>query len=272
MKYDVFLCDFDGTLVREDGTVSEENKRAITEYREQGGIFAICTGRMMKSIRARLSELGLTEGLVAAFHGAQIADIASGKLLLNSTFREEEILEILRFMEAHSMRFQIYVGEEFIANQDSALLKVYESICRVKARISEGLLSDMVAANHFKVVKTLAVCTEEEMPVVTKLLTEKFGEKYYVATSSSYLVEIMPKGVNKANAVRFLSEYYGVPTCRIAAIGDHMADIPMLAEAGGRFAVENAVEELKEIATVVPSVEEDGVAYALRNFAMGEKS
>ena len=29
MKYRIFLSDFDGTLVRADGTISETNKRAI---------------------------------------------------------------------------------------------------------------------------------------------------------------------------------------------------------------------------------------------------
>ena len=37
MKYPLFLSDFDGTLVRSDGTISEGNKRAIAAYRKAGG-------------------------------------------------------------------------------------------------------------------------------------------------------------------------------------------------------------------------------------------
>ena len=44
----------------------------------------------------------------------------------------------------------------------------------------------------------------------------------------------------------------------------------MLLEAGGRFAVMNAEAELKEIATVVKSCEEDGVAEALKIAREGE--
>ena len=50
MKYKIFISDFDGTLVRDDGTVSEKNKAAICRYREQGGVFAVCTGRMTPAI------------------------------------------------------------------------------------------------------------------------------------------------------------------------------------------------------------------------------
>lgn len=270
MNYDLFLCDFDGTLVSSDGTVSEKNKRAIARYRAHGGIFVICTGRMMKSIRARLLEIGLTEGLVAAFHGAQIADISSGKLLKDAHFEEEDILGILRFMESHGLRHQIYAKGELIAPRRTALLEAYERICGVQAQISERPLSDMVASDHLKVTKTLAICEKEETERVCALLTREFGEKYYVATSSDYLVEIMPKGENKAAACAFLSDFYGVPKERIAAIGDHAADLPMLLAAGGRFAVANAVPALKAVATVVPSADGDGVAYALETYAMGE--
>ena len=68
----------------------------------------------------------------------------------------------------------------------------------------------------------------------------------------------------------YLSEYYRVPRGRIAAIGDNYNDLPMLERAGGKFAVANAESPLKEIATVVPSNEDDGVAAALK-YALSEE-
>ena len=271
MNYPIFLCDFDGTLVRNDGTVTQTNIDAIAKYRAAGGVFAVCTGRMLASIRQRLQELGLTDGLVVAFQGAQIADIATGKLLKDACYIEEDILEILRFMEAHGLRIQIYVGDDLIANGRSDLLRMYEEVCRVTAKIADEPLSELVAREHMRVIKVLTICTPEEQPALDKLLTEKFGEKYYVACSAEYLVEVMPKGESKAAAVEFFSKYYRVGKEKIAAIGDQGTDIPMIKAAGGKFAVANAVEPLKSIATVVPPVDDDGVAYALYNYAMGEK-
>ena len=89
MKYKIFLSDFDGTLVRADGTISEANKRAIAAYRAAGGVFAVCTGRALSSILPRLAELGLKEGLVVAYQGATVADIATGALLKNEGFSRE---------------------------------------------------------------------------------------------------------------------------------------------------------------------------------------
>ena len=93
MKYPLFLSDFDGTLVRRDGTVSEENRRAIERYRSAGGVFAVCTGRGLTSIVPRLADVGMREGLVVAYQGATIADIATGKLLKDDGFTREQAIK-----------------------------------------------------------------------------------------------------------------------------------------------------------------------------------
>lgn len=268
MKYRLFVSDFDGTLVRADGTVSKRNIAAIAAYRKAGGIFAVCTGRMLTSIRLRLKELGLEEGLVVAFQGAQIADIATGKLLRDAAFSHEDALEVIRFLEDRDVHFHIYSGEELYANKRDGLLEAYEKICGVKGTVPDLLLSDMVALNHMRVTKALVMCMPEEQQKVKVCLEEKFGEKYFITLSSEWLVEIMPKGQTKAAAIGFLSEYYKIPREEIAAIGDQENDVPMLNAAGGKFAVASGVGALKRIATVVPSCEEDGVAYAIEHYAM----
>lgn len=270
MKYPLFLCDFDGTLVRSDGTVSDNNRTAIQAYRAAGGIFVVCTGRMLVSIRARLSELGISEGLVVAYQGAQIADVATGKLLKDGVYAREDILEILSFMEARGWVCQVYIGNDVIAKERTPYLDAYERICRVEAKIAGEPLSAFVAREDPPVVKVLAFADPKEQRKVYEELEARFGEKYFVACSADSLVEVMPREHSKGAAVSFLSEYYGIAPERMAAIGDQGNDVPMVAAVGGRFAVANAVEELRKISRVVASYEEDGVAQALK-IAMGEE-
>ena len=58
MQYRLIVSDFDGTLRRTEGGISDGNIRAISEYVEAGGVFALCTGRMASSIRPYAKELG----------------------------------------------------------------------------------------------------------------------------------------------------------------------------------------------------------------------
>ena len=74
-----------------------------------------------------------------------------------------------------------------------------------------------------------------------------------------YWCEIMPAKASKANAIRKLKEMRGCS--RVISFGDAINDIPMFEISDECYAVENAVDELKAVATgVIESNEEDGVA------------
>lgn len=270
MRYDLFLSDFDGTLVRADGTISQRNIAAIAEYRRRGGIFAVVTGRMMASIRPRLKELGLKEGLVAAYQGAMIADIATGELLKDDVLPPEDCLRAVRLFESRDLHIHIYADDILYSNRDDEALKTYERICGVKGRIvGSELLSEKIAREGLRVVKVLAMVPKEDCIAVKDWTERALGEKFSVSCSSDYLVEVTGRDADKGSAVRFLSAHYGIPVERIAAIGDQFNDLPLLMAAGGRFAVANAVEELKQCAIAVPSVEDNGVAVTIEKYAMG---
>ena len=46
LTYGLIVSDFDGTLRRTEGGISERNVRAIGRYVDAGGVFAFCTGRI----------------------------------------------------------------------------------------------------------------------------------------------------------------------------------------------------------------------------------
>ncbi len=269
MRYRLFLSDFDGTLVRADGTVSETDRKAIEVYRKAGGIFAVVTGRMLVSILPRLKEIGLRDGLVCAYQGAVIADVRTGAILKKGCFSREGALKTIGHFEKRGYHVHVYTGDTFYSNMDDSFLRQYEEICRVKGKI-EPHLSDMVAENSAEVIKILAMVDPRERDRVKRETELALGDEFFVTCSSSFLVEVMPKDQSKACAVDSLAEYYHIPREEVAAIGDQLNDLPMLERAGGRFAVANAERELKEKATVVSSCEENGVAEALMKYALGE--
>ena len=74
-----------------------------------------------------------------------------------------------------------------------------------------------------------------------------------------YFCEIMPAKATKALAIQKLKKIWNCS--KIISFGDAVNDIPMFEISDESYAVENAVEELKAIATgVIDSNENDGVA------------
>ena len=91
-------------------------------------------------------------------------------------------------------------------------------------------------------------------------LTERcycnFQQEFY---QPEYWCELMPREATKANAIIRLKAMLGCD--RVVAFGDALNDIPMFQIADECYAVENAVEELKALATgSIASNEQDGVA------------
>lgn len=77
-------------------------------------------------------------------------------------------------------------------------------------------------------------------------------------------LEIMPKAATKANACLQLKEMLDFDY--IVAFGDGINDIPMFEIADECYAVQNAVSELKEMATgIIGTNLSDGVAVWLKN-------
>ena len=131
MKYQLFISDFDGTLVRADGTVSEKVKRAIARYTAAGGIFTVCTGRMLSSILPRMKELGITTGYLAAYQGAVIAETATGNIVKFEGFGQADALRVVQMLEAEDRHIHVYTEEGLFCNRRDEWLGVYEKICGV---------------------------------------------------------------------------------------------------------------------------------------------
>ena len=268
MKYDLFVSDFDGTLVRADGTISEQTKEVIAKYRARGGIFTICTGRMVPSIVPRARELGITSGPVIAFQGSVVYDMGKGEVIRAGCFPREAALFLIRLLEKEGLHIHIYTVWDLFTNRRDGMLEAYEKVCGVRGTVVGGSLADYAEREKLSIVKVLVMVKPEKREALRERLSQRLGEEYYVTSSSDWLVEVMPAGENKGKAVSFLSGYYHIPQERIAAAGDQLNDLPMLEAAGGKFAVANGVEALKRAAFVIPSNEEDGVAYALEQYVM----
>ena len=81
-----------------------------------------------------------------------------------------------------------------------------------------------------------------------------------------YWCEIMPQKASKVEAIRKLKEIWKCH--RVISFGDAVNDIPMFEFSDECYAVENAVDELKEIATgMIASNDQDGVAKWLLSHA-----
>ncbi len=84
-----------------------------------------------------------------------------------------------------------------------------------------------------------------------------------------WAVDFTLAGVDKASGVSRVGQTLGVDLSNMVAAGDSYNDLPMLKACGFGIAMGNAPQEVKTAADfVAPSVEEDGLAVAIREFVI----
>ena len=264
----LIVSDFDGTLANSQNEVTDEVVEAINSYISDGGIFAVCTGRILPSIMPRVRKLGL-KGLVIAGQGSVIADIETGELLRDVCFSNAQTAEICAALEELESNVQVYNNQGFYSSlpEDEKHLNLYESIIGVQSRHVQIPLSQYVSSSSEKFNKVAALCRPEEQEWLYTSLLKRFGNKYDVTCSAKALVEISPYGETKGRALEYLAQYYGVEIGETCAVGDNLNDLSMIEAAGYGVAVGNAAQGLLSRAKHVTVTNDEGaVARVIKDF------
>ena len=271
-KNTLYVTDLDGTLLRSDATLSPYTISTINRLTEQGLAFTYATARSIESARPIAGELNLRLPAITR-NGAVLADNATGKHLEKALFTEEEVALLKKLLpELPRCGFvSCFLGEEMF-----------------KAYVPGNLVPGMVQyADYYrddpkmKPVKTLEEMFFGQPGYVTLIDDREKAAKIYEKVRQysgwecifqkdtywdEYWVEVCPRNCTKAKAILKMKEQYGFR--KVVAFGDSVNDMPMFRAADEAYAVSNALEALKEIATgVIGGNNEDAVARFLESRA-----
>ena len=95
------------------------------------------------------------------------------------------------------------------------------------------------------------------------------GRDYSVYRSEPFFLEIMPKGIDKAQSLERLLASLGMKREQMIACGDGYNDLTMIQYAGLGVAMENAVLPVKKAADyITASNDEDGVGLVVETFML----
>lgn len=269
INYQLIASDFDGTLLTSDQKIPQNVVDAISQYVNDGGIFAVCTGRMLSSILPRVRSLNL-KGLVVAYQGTVIADIETGKILKKGGMSNDDAVKACEYLEKVGATASVYADEVMYTNlsKDDELLKIYERITGVNAVcIKDMPLSQFTKQKGFICQKVSSLVLPEKRDELYADLKQNLQGNYDITCSAVILVEISPSTDTKGEAVKFLCDYYGVPIEKSIAVGDNLNDKSMIVTAGLGIAVGNASNELKTFADHVADTNDNGaIAQIIKQF------
>ena len=259
----IFLSDIDDTLLNTDKTLSEENREAVLRFLDQGHLFALSTGRARDGAAKAAKKLGLyglKNFLIVSYNGGLITDTHEEKVLCHHTVPQDLIGEVFDLAKQVGVHIQSYTDTSVVSETDNASLRHYLYLQKLPV-----LFVDNIRTCGLDEPTKLLVVDYQEPRNVQRFRTvfeKQFAGRLDCFNSNQYLLEIVPPGINKGSALRFLADWYKVPIENTISAGDAENDMAMILAAGIGCAVANADEPLKAAADYVTENDNDHGAIA----------
>ena len=250
---DIFLVsDLDGTLIGENHTIPQRNIDAIRRFQEQGGRFAVATGRSVNS-GARYCRQVQPRGLCVLLNGSILYDYEQDEIA-KAFFLPPQAKDYARLLAEHFPE----IGCEVFAQRRQFVLRANQY---VRAHLgNENLPCVEVDADEItdRWCKALFAADPE-----TKLKIQAFTESFahpgvrFVQSEKCFL-EMLPEGVDKGSGLLEILRQTGLPRKNLVAIGDYYNDVEMLRAAGFAAVPSNAPEDIRQMADLVVGDCRDG--------------
>lgn len=268
MERKLIAIDLDGTLLREDCTISERNRQGILKALEQGHLVVPSTGRSYRNSRFVLKDFPVLPYYINA-NGTTVTLGEGEKLLFSHTIPLETGRSIYRMVREYPTFIELYHGQdaydspqgcEYMAQ--SGCMESYR-IQLLKTNIHRENLDDFVLKEENLISKFHIMCVSLEDK---KELMERLAKipGVYPISTASHNIEIADAYWSKRDALEWLCEQTGFLVEQVIAIGDSENDYEGICWAGTGVAMENASDRVRKAADFVTrSNEQDGVFWAL---------
>ena len=263
----MIVMDLDGTLLNEEGIVTQKTKEYLGKLKKEGYVIAIATGRILKS------ALIATDG--AEFANYIVADAGAAVYKMQADNWEEVDADLISRK----------IAEEIISEFDDEKFrhidlcsKDYINMYATKY-FSEGRVvriyddKDTILRNIHKITHISAGFWKNDfVKEYQKIFTKKYPELDIKIMQDSFddvqWLELFNKGVEKYSGINKVAQMENIKNENIIAFGDGLNDIDMIEKCGIGVAMKNALIDVKEKANFITDKTnlEDGIIDFLQKY------
>lgn len=276
-RFELGAFDLDGTVLRRDLGISDATVEALRALREEWGMrLVVATGRSYDSAREQAARLGFGgEDPVICFGGSMVRRM-SGETLLHRPVPRGAALDVLGWAAERGLHARVFTDGRVVVPAgeppDAAVLPGRPPKGEPPPHVS--VAEDVGAWFGTAGEEATKIVFVDDPGGVDRWLGEAqaaFRGRLHVTRSLPHYVEVGAVEGNKAEALGFLCEAWGIAPGRTLAFGDADNDVEMLRFAGLGVAVGGGMSEaVREAAdATAPSVDEDGVARFVGGFLLG---
>ncbi|MEU3981504.1 Cof-type HAD-IIB family hydrolase [Streptomyces sp. NPDC026672] len=239
----LIATDLDGTLLRDDKSVSPRTVAALAAAEEAGIEVFFVTGRPARWMSV-VSDHVHGHGLAICGNGAAVVDLHGGpgahRFVKVRALAQDNALDAVRLLREAAPGTVYAVEQTYGFHQEPDYPELHMERPDTLAP-AEELLADGGPGTTEPVLKILAYHRELDPDAFLTLARLAVGERATVTRSSpSALLELSGPGVSKASTLELCCAERGISREEVVAFGDMPNDVEMLTWAGRSYAMGNA--------------------------------
>lgn len=262
-RKNLLFTDMDGTLLRNDSTVSPAMKDALDRMTQAGHKLILSSGRPLPSILEVRREAGLEfpNMLIIANNGALVYDCDQKKALLEYRVGGADAAYIVEKAKKAGIHIHGYTASKIVCYGKNAEIEYYTRRIHLPLKCVDDLASALSEGSYKLQLIHLTDRTVLERFRENLLAGSDLGERLQFIFSNDKYLEILPREAGKGNALSFVTDTLSVLRTHTYAAGDEENDISMIEAAHIGIAMANATETVKQHADIITqrSNQEDGL-------------
>ncbi|MBR5804121.1 MAG: HAD family phosphatase [Bacteroidaceae bacterium] len=268
MNYRMIVLDLDGTLTNSKKEITPYTRETLIRAQQQGIKVVLASGRPTYGIAPIANQLELFTygGYILAYNGGEIIDWKSKEVLHAQVLDPQVLPYMYRCAQENGFAIVTY-RDNFVITEtpDDEYVQKEATLNLMQTLKVENFLGYI----DFSIPKCLIVGEAERLCLLEKQMYEQLKETNEVYRSEPYFLELVPKGIDKAQSLEVLLRKVGISRDEVIACGDGFNDLSMIRYAGLGVAMHNAQPVVREAADFITlSNDEDGVAHVVEQFML----
>lgn len=267
LPFRVIALDLDGTLTNSSKEVTPRTRQALLKAQTDGAALVLASGRPTYGIApiAQCLEMEQRGGYILSYNGGQIIDWRTKEVLYERHLPSEAIPVICQYAQSKGYALLGYAGNEIVTESlDDEYVHEESRINKMNIRH----VSDLQSVLPPHPTKLLMTGHPSQMEMAEQELSQLLGPCMEVFRSTPFFLELVPKGIDKAQSLLRLLGHINLSPADMVAFGDGYNDLSMLHLAGVGVAMANAAPEVRAEADMVTlSNDADGIAVALQKLS-----
>lgn len=267
VKKRLYISDLDGTLLNNEKEITAYSKETLNNLISKGVQFSIATARTSATVEKMLEGININIPVVL-MNGVALYDLKQHAYIDIEYIGRDIAEEIIRRLDSAQKGGFIYtidhgqIGKGQLTAYYNKVLNPYETIFYEERKNTKRFKNDKVKELEH-IIYFVFMDEKEKVEEIATLIKDIAEIDYSLYKDNymegAYLLEVYSKRASKSNGVLKLKQKYNYE--EVVCFGDNLNDLSMFHIANYGYAMANAADSLKKVATkIIESNEQDGVA------------